>query len=406
MQPEPDSDPSLSPPPTEAAPLERVSCPHCGRDVERTDFCGACGRSLDTESAAAPPAGSWRRPRWRRLLPALGAPLQPRQVAALWRVAAIGAVLVLLALLADAPGVAVVLAAAVVPTVVVMVLRTLDVFEHEPAAPFVTVAVAGAVAGLMVALANDVLVDELWLDGAVLNVGAAGFAGPVAAAAGSPPLGLLLLSGLAIPLLGEGFKLLGPMLMRRRPAFRNEVMDGATLGAAAGAGYAAATVTVHFWPLIANGRGPGGDVSDWTASLIGLVAVRPLIVTLSGALLGAGIWHAGLTRRPRDAAATAGPALVAALLLALGSLLLQPSGTLPELAWGLVVLAGLAAAVRRGLRLAVERDRAAVGPGTGRLRCATCGSVTPAGAYCARCGAPLATATPTGAPLTDAPTAT
>jgi len=314
-------------------------------------------------------------------------------------IVAVGLAAALVALLADSVGIAIVIAAAVVPTVLVVLARSVDVFEDESLLVLGGVAIAGFVGGLIVALANDVLFDELWLDNSVLNIGATGFGGSLARNPGSPPLSLVFLSGLAIPILGEALKLAGPMAMRRWPAFRNEVMDGFTLGAAAGAGFATAGAVVFLWPLIQHDAALVGDVSEWTSIVIGLVAVRSAIVVLVGALIGAGVWHTALTQRRADAVRSIGPAIVAAVLYPLGNLLMQPSSSLSELIWGLLIVVGLVIAARGAIRAALDRDRSAFGPGTGRQLCQTCGAITPDGAFCARCGAPLpspATAEPVG----------
>lgn len=323
------------------------------------------------------------------MIPDLSQGLRRDQIDRAWMIVAVGLAAALVALLADSVGIAIVIAAAVVPTVLVVLARSVDVFEDESLLALGGVAIAGFVGGLIVALANDVLFDELWLDNSILNIGATGFGGSLARDPGSPPLSLVFLSGLAIPILGEALKLAGPMAMRRWPAFRNEVMDGFTLGAAAGAGFATAGAVVFLWPLIQHDAALGGDVSEWTSIVIGLVAVRSAIVVLVGALNGAGVWHAALTRRRADAVRSIGPAMIAVVLYPLGNLLMQPSSSLSELVWGLLIVVGLVVVARGVIRAALGRDRSAFGPGTGRQLCQTCGAITPDGTFCARCGAPL-----------------
>jgi len=74
-----------------------------------------------------------------------------------------------------------------------------------------------------------------------------------ATAQGSPPISLVLLLGITLPLIGELCKLTGPLLLRRWPRFRNEVMDGAVFGVASGVGFAAASTLVNYWPIIRGG---------------------------------------------------------------------------------------------------------------------------------------------------------
>ncbi|MER3439685.1 MAG: hypothetical protein C4346_19990, partial [Chloroflexota bacterium] len=86
----------------------------------------------------------------------------------------------------------------------------------------------------------------------------------------------VLFVGLLLPLVAELLKLTGPLFLRQQAAFRNEVMDGAILGAASGGGYAVAAAIVYFWPLLQNDP-PPGSVANWTAALIGVLVVRPAI---------------------------------------------------------------------------------------------------------------------------------
>ena len=314
-------------------------------------------------------------------------------------------------MLANEAGIAIVIVAGTVAAMVVALFRAADLFEDEPLRPIAAVALAGLVAGLVISVMSDIVVDQLWLDGATFNAGAAGFGGRAAEAAGSPPIAVIALVGVGLPLLGAALTMLGPLLFRRLPAYRNEVLDGLTLGSSAGAGFAVAATAVYFLPLITGDRKASGSVAEWTATILGVGVIRPLVVTLTASLLGAALWQYGLSRRGRDTLRFALPGLFGIVVFTEIDLLVQPSGTAVELGWLMVSLAILGMAVRSDLAAALRKDRAAFGSGTGRVRCPSCRSITPKGTYCARCGAPLLVASgpastePPSQPLTisDAP---
>jgi hypothetical protein len=204
--------------------------------------------------------------------------------------------------------------------------------------------------------------------------------------------------GLVLPLLAEVLKAAGPLYLRQQPRYRNEVMDGATLGAAAGGGYAAAAAILYFWPLIDGSADLGGSVSGWTASLIAMLVVRPLIACASTGLICAGIWQFTLRPHPNALLVPVGSALVGAVVLAIGSLLIAGQPTVVELIWNVVVLIALLAACRYVLTKALGLDRladrtagrslAAATP-VARITCPTCGNLTRPGSFCTSCGSPL-----------------
>jgi len=376
--------------------LSRVTCPHCGSSVERRPFCGECGQAID--SVPTPLPATPRRP-WggvRDVRSSLGMLLSRSRRRGIVSIAGAGLILASVALLASEPGIALVIVAGAIATTVVALFRAVDLFEDEPARGIAAAALGGLIAGLIVALLSDILVDQLWLDGATFNVGAGGFGGRFAEAAGRPPTSLVLLAGAGIPVLGAALTMLGPLLLRRLPAYRNEVLDGLTLGGGAGAGFAVAGAAVYFFPLITGDDTAGSTVSEWTATILGVSVVRPLIVTLSASLLGGALWQYGLSRRVRDTLRYAVPGALGVVVFTIVDLLIQPSGTTIELGWLVLSLAMLTLATRGDLAAALAKDRAAFGPGTGRIRCPSCHSITPQGTFCARCGAPLQSASATG----------
>ena len=160
-----------------------------------------------------------------------------------------------------------------------------------------------------------------------------------------------------------------PVFMRRWPSLRNEVMDGVTLGAAAGGGFAAATTIVHFWPAILRDQNPGGSISDWTATLTGLVIVRPLIFAGLTAVLCAAIWQYAIDQRSSPLVRSIISSVGGVIAFSVIDLLIQPAGAAAELIWQLAVLLGVSFAIRLAIRRALAQDRIAFGKNGDRIIC-------------------------------------
>jgi len=184
-------------------------------------------------------------------------------------------------------------------------------------------------------------------------------------------------------------KLAGPLFLRRWPRFRNEVMDGAVFGVAAGVGFAAGSTLVNYWPIIRGGYAPaaGAGLTDWTVTLVGLAVIRPLVQGTTSALIGAGIWAASLRRGDVNLPIAVG--FVGTVSYSLGELLLLSRGTLIVLAMQGVVLAVVLTVLRRTIHQALLFDGRALGLDGGRLMCQQCRRSTEARVFCTHCGAAL-----------------
>lgn len=319
----------------------------------------------------------------------LGSMIAGGRHAAPGRVVIAGAVLALIALLVNNAGLAIIIASLVIPAAGLVELSRRDLFEHEPRWSSPAMLGWGVVVGIVMATIGTIIAAEWWIDGAPLHVGAAGFGGAAADREGTPGFAVLLLNGIVLPALGVAFTAMGPYAMRRFPEFRNEVMDGVTLGAAAGCGLATGTTIVFVWPIITGDHPNGGSVADWTALVMGVLVTRPIIFGLAVAFVCAGLWHVALSQRSADLFIPAGIGLGGAIVFVFGDLLVQPSGTRAELLWHVLVAAALALGARIVMRRALAQDRIAHPTATSRVICPTCGSSTPAGTYCAVCGATL-----------------
>lgn len=306
------------------------------------------------------------------------------------RIAYAGVAVSVVALLFNSPGLAIILASLIVPAIALLEIPRRDVYENEPRWSSPAMLGYGAIVGIVFGAAAAATAASLWIEGAALHVGAAGFGGQAADIAGTPGFGVLLINGIALAAGSVAVASFGPYALRRYPVFRNEVMDGVTLGIAAGFGLATGTTIVQVWPMLSGSGANGASVSDWTAMLFGLLVTRPIILGLVTSFVCAGLWHVALTQRTPDLVLPVGAGLGGAIVFAFGDLLVQPSGARIELVWHLVVVIGLGVAARFIFRRAIAQDRRSVTGATGiRTVCRSCGSITPASAYCAVCGAPL-----------------
>jgi len=234
------------------------------------------------------------------------------------------------------------------------------------------------------------LTGAFWIEGATFYAGAAGYGARFAEAEGTPPIGWIALGGVIIPAIVVIACAIAPVFLRRWPVMRNEVMDGVTLGAAAGSGYAAATAVVHYWPAIVQGQNPGGDVSDWSATLVGLIVLRPLIYGAFAAILCASIWQYAIDQRAASLTRGVVFGVGGIILFSIVDLLIQPAGAAAELLWHLVVIVALWFVTRSAIRDALRHDALAVANSGRMVQCENCGRLTPDGLYCAHCGATLA----------------
>jgi RsiW-degrading membrane proteinase PrsW (M82 family) len=302
-----------------------------------------------------------------------------------------GAILILLALLLNSAGLAIFIAALVVPIAVLIDLSRRDLFEIEPWWSVLAMGATGAVAAIFISLFNVFLLKQFESETDPSKQCCGVFLGRVNLDFGSTGAASMIFIGFFLPLVAEALKIAGPLYLRQQPRFRNEVMDGLTLGAAAGGGYAAAAAILYFWPLVNDSPSLGGSVSGWTSALIALLIVRPLISCVATGLIGAGIWHYSLSPRLGNLIIPAGSAIIGSLILAVGSLAIADQPTVVELIWNVVVVLALLAACRYVLSIALGYDSRQISTSvdTDRIVCPVCGALTKRGTFCSNCGAPL-----------------
>ncbi len=309
-------------------------------------------------------------------------------------IAAAGVVMFLL-LLGESAGVAVLVSLLVLPFVVLFYLTRLDLYEREPWALLAGVVGAGALIGLIGGFLSALIFDRFWFSDSRLNLGAIGFSGISANGEGSVPFGVLLLNGIVIPVLTGAAVLGGPIVLRRWPVFRNEITDGMTLGALAAGGFATVSAFVYFWPSAFEDL-PDRPVSQWTALLAGIVVIRPVVLILAGSLLGIAAWQYASSRDIRSVLVVGIVGVFGWLALPFGSLLLAPSGAVPEFVWyaAVLVIVGVLFRHALGRSLALDRQVLSTADGERRVVCPNCHRVTPDGSFCSFCRAPLHPDTP------------
>ena len=321
---------------------------------------------------------------------------------------AIAGIVMFLLLLGGNASVAILISLLVLPFVVLFYLTRLDLYEREPWALLAGVVGAGALIGLIGGFLSSVILERFWFTDSRLNLGAVGFSGISANGEGSVPIGVLLLSGILIPVLTGATVLGGTIVLRRWPVFRNEITDGMTLGALAAGGFATVSAFVYFWPSAFEDL-PDRPVSQWTALLAGIVVIRPVVLILTGSLLGIAAWQYASSRDIRSVLVLGIAGVFGWLALPLGSLLLAPSGAVSEFIWYAVVLIIVGVLFRQALGRSLALDRRVLEPADGERRvvCPNCHRVTPDGSFCSFCRAPLHPDTPAAlnAALTSEPIA-
>jgi hypothetical protein len=379
-----EAEPTLPPP---LQPDGATMCPVCGRQTDALRFCGYCGARLTDEHRELISTSFTGRLQERSLL--LLEPLaQWTRPGAVRLIMAIGAVLVLFALLANNGALALIFGAAILPLILVFWCLHLDIFENESPVVIAGFGIAGTLLGAILGWLGSLIVAGSWFGTGVLNYGAAGFGGEFAERAGNPPFLVWSLVGIVFPLLALAAIIGGPLAMRQTIALRNEVMDGLTLGAVMGAGFSLGTAIVFAAPMLTHG-GPLADASTWTLTTIGLTVIRPLVWTLGGGMLGAAAWRYLLTGRIGSALIPAIVGTAAPLLFTLMSIELSSTGLWPEIIWGALVAVIVGFFYKRTLDQAVHQDRKVLGNDDSRVICPACHQVTPTGQFCAHCGSDL-----------------
>jgi hypothetical protein len=292
--------------------------------------------------------------------------------------------------------VALAVAAAIVPALIVVYVYAVDVYEDEP------LTVLGA--------------TILWgvVTGALFGSIASGLA-TVTPGANVTPADALL-RGVALPIIGAAIALVGPLFLVRRPAF-DDVLDGVIFGAASGSAFLGAQTLAGAADLLSGGLRPVGAIGTWLVQLLTVGVAQPILSAAVAAIVAGTVWlQVRAPERDRTAMGRLGDPVVAVVLggvllagAGLGRILL---GSVPALVV-IVVLATLGLIWMRvliHLGLMQEAAEIEIGP---PITCPECGATTPYHTFCINCGIalralprgrrPTAPSTP-DAPAAPAPT--
>jgi len=360
---------------------ELIRCNQCGNEVPRLTFCIRCGDPLSDEYQAESVREQRRRfaaaPDERVDSPALISTFFPQLPAAdmrsFRRAFAAGVVIILGLALAGLFPVAIVSAAVLVPLLMVLYLYTVDIYEDEPASVIGATMLWGAVAGIV----YGYLVGRL----------------PITTASfGGTNVGETLLNGVALPVVELALMIAGPLVLLRWPRF-NDVLDGATFGAASAVSFSGAHVILQALPMLNGGLRPAGDPLPWVVQILSLGIFQPVIAAGAVGAVGAAFWLR--YRAPvsdRHKLGFVGNPLVALLgatvLLVVGGLAKSVLPLVPTT----LVLATLALVallwLRRALHLGLLQELREISESR-TITCPNCGRQTPEQSFCGQCGISL-----------------
>lgn len=286
---------------------------------------------------------------------------------------ALGIAVIAVLVIAGLYPVALIVAALLVPVLFVLYFIEVDLYERAPAT------------SIAATLAWGILVGAI-LGGAVRLLGGDGLADS------SSDLLAPLPGTVGVALLGVALAAAGPLSLIRHKAF-NDVLDGATFGAIAGAAYASTFGLVRAGGLLSAGLRPGGDPLPWLIRLATLGLAQPILVAaVTGSMCGA-FWlrfrapvrdRTALGRLGSPALAVLGGALLIAATAVARATFDVTEGLGATLVAAAIGLVWLRATIHLGLL--EEANEADVGP---PVRCPNCGRMTPGHTFCGWCGISL-----------------
>jgi hypothetical protein len=302
---------------------------------------------------------------------------------------AIALVVALIAAIFGAMPIAVLVAAFAVPVVYIVYIYDVNLWEDEPV---IVIGLAFLLTGAL-----TIAFTALWtyLRGPV-PYGTTTYEGSLSAA---PTVSAFLLVAVAVPIVGEVIRQIGPVILASRPEF-DDLMDGLTFGVVSGVSYSCFDTLTRHWDLLTGGI-QGQDPGLWVSLIFLEGFVKPLIIgTASGIAVaefsGLGRGYDGFTPRYFRGV---GEAILANAAYQAGTYLFSfvgdaTLGVILSIFWGLIILAILILRVRNVLHVglmeaALERSARASGVGaSGALQfCAQCEMpLLEHAAFCNACG--------------------
>jgi hypothetical protein len=351
--------------------------------VPRLEYCIRCGDPLSDEYsseakqerrgrfAAAPDESARTVAMISTLFPQLP---RAETKAFRWALLAGLAVVLGLALLGFFP-VALVVAAVLVPLLMVLYLYVVDVYEDEPLPVIGATMAWGAIAGIAFGFVLR----------ALESTSGGGFGA-------TPTLTSNLLNGVGVPLAEGALMLAGPLVLLTQRRF-NDVLDGATFGAASAVSFSGAHLIVQSIAILSAGLRPNGDPLPWVVQLISLGVLQPVIAAgVIGAVTAAFWLRYRAPIADRSALGIVGVPLYALLIGAAILILAGLAKTLLSLIPATAVLAVLAAValiwLRRALHLGLLQEQREITESRS-IGCPNCGRPTPEHSFCGNCGVSL-----------------
>ncbi|HEY5822551.1 MAG TPA: PrsW family intramembrane metalloprotease [Propionibacteriaceae bacterium] len=370
-----------------------MECPRCRAELpEVAHFCHVCGQDMRSGDlarrksfAAKPdePVASF----------ALISSIMPRgagQRPQTYRIAlTIALVVALVAAIFGAMPIAVLVAAFAIPIVYIVYIYDVNLWEDEP------IPVTGFAFALTGVLAIGFTILWTFLRGAP-PYATGSLEGGINAA---PSVGTFLLVAIAVPVVGEAIRQVGPVILASRPEF-DDLMDGLTFGVISGVAYACFDTIVRHWALLTGGL-QDSDPGLWVSLIFLEGFVKPLIFgTATGIACaefsGLGRGYDGFTPRYFRGLAEA---VLANIAYQAGTYLFSfvgdaTLGVVLSIGWGLIILGTLILRIRNVLHVglmeaALERSARDGGVGSsGELEfCAHCEMpLLEHAAFCNACG--------------------
>jgi hypothetical protein len=357
-----------------------MTCPNCGYNVPGAPFCVRCGEPLENQDSpyplegrgyAAAPNERWFTP---RVISSLF-PHLPRANMEAFRLAlAAGVALILILCLFQLFPLALIVAAALVPFLVVLYLWDVDLYEDEPLPMLAFTVGWGIAAGILLGLAAGHVASQSSLLTDSANTHDAVWLGAVL-----PVAGVVLAIG-------------GPLVLLPYRRF-NDVLDGVTFGAACAVTLLGTEVITNSADFLHLGLKAAGDEPLWIARLLTLGVALPVLSAAAVATACGSLWlRFRSPSRDRARFRLLGSPFVA-VLLAVAAVVGSNLGLIYLGQWSaLAITAGLALTalvlLRRMIQLGLieEAGEAPIGPS---IRCPNCGRDTPTHSFCSQCGVSL-----------------
>lgn len=297
------------------------ACPACGEHTGGHHYCPHCGAELRPASglaAALAPLLTWSKS------PIIRGTLT------------VGGILILVSLLSDS-GLGALVIAAILGAVVIM----LRLYQHlQPLSKTELIAAAvlallGLTAGVPLSWLAANTVNNSWFDTGILNYGAAGYGGEFSATAGSAPWQVWLIVGVLLPIVVVVAITAVTFVARVALSLNTRERTGMFLAAAAASGFVVASAIIFYQPLSQH-PAPHISTSQWTLAILGISVIRPLVLILSGAMLGAVAFRYLRTMDPGTVIMPAIVAIAIPIGFGLVSMAAQSAGAWAEFLVGVV----------------------------------------------------------------------